>query len=294
MEKNKLSTRDQLKAYFQTGKYPTQSQFSDLIDSLQLKGEVMTNKETAILANILASIDNGYVAYGSSRIGSLKFPIVISSADEEDQVITISDTSNGVEKRFFLGSEPYTIKAAKISDEELGETEYYSLIYQINQNFGINKYFGNNLHTIPEGFEFGTLEGKRLSIQIIKQNLGRKIHVLNTNIKFINNTEALIQYRTEGSGWGDRYRNEDTVTDHYDLDDYLYLYYKADLQKIDKSIVCRVYDADTNSLIMTGALNAGQNNQDSWGGGIIREIRNVRIECDYGNIEPQDPGNNWT
>ncbi|MDF2834256.1 MAG: hypothetical protein K0Q82_3362 [Chryseobacterium indoltheticum] len=32
MEIEELTTRDQLKTYFETGKYPTQSQFSDLID----------------------------------------------------------------------------------------------------------------------------------------------------------------------------------------------------------------------------------------------------------------------
>ncbi|KFF10878.1 hypothetical protein IW15_17000 [Chryseobacterium soli] len=294
MEKNKLSTRDQLKTYFEKGKYPTQSQFSDLIDSLTLKEDVMTNKETAILANILASLDNGYIDYSSSQVGTLQFPIAISSRDEEDQEITIGNTSYRMEKRYFLGSEPYTIKVKKISGEELGENEYYSLIYQINQNFTINKFFGNNLPAIPDGFELGTLEGKRLSIQIVKQNLGRKVNIVNTSIRFINKTGVLIQYRAEAGSWGDIYRSEDTVTDHYDIGDFLYLYYNVDLRKTEQSIVCKVYDTDNEGLLMTGYLNAGQNNQNSWGGGVINKIRNIRIECDYGDIIPQDPGNNWT
>lgn len=39
MEKNKFPTREELKTYFETDKYPTQSQFSDLIDSYWHKEE---------------------------------------------------------------------------------------------------------------------------------------------------------------------------------------------------------------------------------------------------------------
>jgi len=281
MENNELTTREKLKAYFETGKYPTQSQFAELIDSLKFKEDVLTNKEVAILANSLESIDNGYVLYIGGNIGDLKLPIVVSSRDEEDQVITIGDTYSVNEKRYFLGSALYTIKAKNISGEELQETEYYLLTYQINPNFTINKFFGNNLHTIPDGFEFGTLEGKRFVVQIVKQNLGRKINVVNTSIKFVNKTEVPIEYRTEGASWGDRYRAEDTVTDHYDIGDYLYMWYRADLREVNKSIECKVYNEENGDLLMTGYLNAGQNYQDSWGGDTIREIRHVKIECNY-------------
>lgn len=235
----------------------------------------------AALANSLESIDNGYIAYNGNNIGELKFPIAISSKDEEDQLITIGETYGINEKRYFLGGAPYTIKAKKILGEELLENEYYLLTYQINPSFTINKFFGNNLHTIPDGFEFGTLEGKRFVVQIIKQNLGQKINVVNTSIKFVNKTEVPIQYRTEGGNWGDRYRAEDTVTDHYDVGDYLYVWYRADLKEVNKSIECKVYNEENNSLLMTGYLNAGQNNQNSWGGDTIREIRHIRIECNY-------------
>jgi hypothetical protein len=280
MEKNELTTRDQLKKYFETGKYPTQSQFSDLIDSLILKEDVMTNKEAAILANRLARIDNAFIYYFTNSIEDLKFSVVVSSQDEEDQIITVKETNNAVVKQFLLGSAPYTIKTKKISGERLQETEYYHLSYQINQSYTIYRMFGNNLDTISEGFEFGELDNIGMPIQISKGYYGKKINVLNTSVKFVNKTEVPIQYRIQAPGWGSIYRTEDTVTDHYDLGDYLNFYYNADLTKVSQSIKCEIYNADNDELLTTGYLYAGQN-QNSWNGGQIVEVRNVRIECNY-------------
>jgi hypothetical protein len=58
MDDNKLIPRDQLKTYFETGKYPTQNQFSDLIDSLKHKGDLLTKREIVIFANSMMAIDN--------------------------------------------------------------------------------------------------------------------------------------------------------------------------------------------------------------------------------------------
>jgi len=46
MEKNEFTTKEELKAYFGTGKYPTQSQFSDFIDSYWHKEENIESQET--------------------------------------------------------------------------------------------------------------------------------------------------------------------------------------------------------------------------------------------------------
>ncbi|GAA5084370.1 hypothetical protein GCM10023210_04120 [Chryseobacterium ginsengisoli] len=46
MDENKLPTREELKSYFKTGKYPTQSQFSDFIDSYWHKKEDTLPEET--------------------------------------------------------------------------------------------------------------------------------------------------------------------------------------------------------------------------------------------------------
>jgi hypothetical protein len=285
MEENKVTTRNKLKTYFETGKHPTQGQFSDLIDSLKHKEDVLTNREMAILANSLARIDNAFIYYSTNSAGNLKFPIVISSQGEDDQVITIQETDNVVVKQFLLGSAPYTIKAKGFSGGELKETEYYSLGYQFNQTYTISRLFGNNLNTIPDGFELGILEGKRMPIQIYKQNFGKKVMVVNTIVKFINNTEIPIQYRIAAGGWNDRFRNEDTVTDHYNVADYLSFYYSADLQASNKSISCEVYNADNNSLLATTLLHAGSNS-DYWGGEQLMEgLRNIRIECNYSKNE---------
>ncbi|ANF52039.1 hypothetical protein A0O34_16630 [Chryseobacterium glaciei] len=46
MEKNEITTKEELKTYFGTGKYPTQSQFSDFIDSYWHKEENIESQET--------------------------------------------------------------------------------------------------------------------------------------------------------------------------------------------------------------------------------------------------------
>ncbi|KFF10880.1 hypothetical protein IW15_17015 [Chryseobacterium soli] len=46
MEKKEITTKDELKTYFETGKYPTQSQFSDFIDSYWHKEENIESQET--------------------------------------------------------------------------------------------------------------------------------------------------------------------------------------------------------------------------------------------------------
>lgn len=280
MEKNELTTRDQLKKYFETGKYPTQSEFAELIDSLRLKEDVMTRRELTIFANSLASIDNIFVSFLAINVGDLKFSIAVSTNDEPDQVISAGDFKSILDRRYVIGSAPYTIKVNEISDGDLGETEYYSLLYQLNQTYNIYRIFGSNLNAIHDGFDFGKLESIGLPIQISKVDYRRRINVLNTNVKFVNKTEVPIRYRIEASGWSDRYRAEDTVTDHYDIGDYLTFYYNADLRKIDQSIQCDIYDEDNGKLLTTGYLHAGQN-QTSWNGGQIVEVRNVRIECNY-------------
>lgn len=277
----KLNTRDLLKTYFETGKYPTQSQFADLIDSLRLREDILTKRELAILANNLASIDNIYVTFFLSNAGSLKFSIVVSTSDEPDQVISSASFKSLLDKQYLIGSAPYTIKVKEIQEGSLGETEYYSLAYQLNQTYTIYRLFGNNLKTVlPAGFDFGELESVGLPIQISKVDYGKKINILNTEVKFVNKTEVPVRYRIDASGWSDRYRDEDMVTDHYDLGDYLAFYYNADLTKISQSVKCEIYDAENNTLLSTVYLPAGQN-QNSFNGGQVSGIRKIRIECSY-------------
>lgn len=284
MKKNELATREELKTYFETGKHPTQDQFSDLIDSLRLKKDVLTSKEMAMLANNLASIENGYITYYVSITEDMKFSIVVSSKDEEDQIFTFGDTEGKDEKRYFFGNAPYTIKTKEFPAEGLGENEYYYLDSQIDGSYGINRLFGNNLTTITDGFELGTVDDKKIRLRLSKQDLGQKVNTINTRIKFVNKTEASIQYAMYGTYWSNVYLSEDSITDHYDLWDSLSCWYKADLRESNQSIECRIYDVDNEKLLMTTYLNALQNNQNVWAGNIITNVRNMRIECDYQNM----------
>jgi hypothetical protein len=284
MEKNELATREKLKTYFETGKHPTENQFSDLIESLRLKEDVLTNNEMAILANRLATMENGYIVYSGNNIKDLEFSIVVNSKGEDDQVFTINNTEGREEKRYFLGDAPYSIKTKEFPAEGLGENEYYYMDCQIDGTYGINRLFGNNLDTIPDGFELGAVEETKFRLQLGKQDLGQKVKIINTSIKLVNTTEIVIQYATYGTFWSNVYTSRDIITDHYDLWDSLTFWYKADLRGITRSIECKAYDADNDTLLMTGILLPGQNNQNVWSGGIINGIRNLRIECDYQNM----------
>jgi len=282
MEIEKLTTREQLKAYFKTGKYPTESQFSDLIDSITLKEDVMTYRETIVLANRLASITNGYIGYHNKTSSDEEFSLVVSSQDEEDQIITLSkvNQNEGI-KQYFFGTGPYTIRAKEFSTKGLKETEYYYLRYQINPNYMLYKMFGNTLPTIPDGFEFGIPENKMFYFEINKIDYGKKINIVNTNIKFINKTDSLIKYKIEAGFWSHIYTSEDVVTNHYDIGDYLNFNYRADLTGTTKPILCKVYDEDTDQLLMTTYLSPGFNNENNSGGSSAYNVRNIRIECNY-------------
>ncbi|WP_185287921.1 hypothetical protein [Chryseobacterium lactis] len=281
MEENKLITRDQLKTYFETGKYPTQNQFSDLIDSLRLKEDALTDKDVVILANSLAAINKGSVQYTINDDIDLKLSLLVNQQEGEDQVIKMDYTYGGEKTQYFWGDAPYTLTIKELSQGKLAETEYYNLRYSLGPNFESNRLFGNNLPEVPEGFELGKMEGKRSSIRINKQRFWKKIDIINTHIEFVNKTEVPIEYRPEASYWNHQYTAKDLDTHHYDVDDSFYFYYKADLRAIEQSIQCRLYDADNGNLLMTGYLNAGQNNPSAWGGGQTHGVRNIRIECDY-------------
>ncbi|KQT20939.1 hypothetical protein ASG22_16095 [Chryseobacterium sp. Leaf405] len=281
MEGNEITTREKLKTYFETGKYPTEDQFAELIDYLRLKEDVLTNKEMVALSNSLASIDNGYIEYNIINTGDLKFPIVISSNDEEDQMLAISKRYDREEKRYFYGNAPYSIRTKEFPAEGLGENEYYFLNSQIDGTFGMNRLFGNNLDTVPDGFELGMVEDKKFYLQISKQNFEQQINILHTGFTFVNKTEISIQYAIYGNFWSNAYTSKDIITDHYDLWDSLACMYRADLTEINKSIECRVYDADGGGLLMTAHLLPGQKNQNVWAGNVIEKLRNIKIVCDY-------------
>jgi len=247
---------------------------------------VLSNKDAVILTNSLAAIDNGYVTYTTNANEDFNFQIIVNQKDSEGQVIQINNTYGNEKRQYFLGNPPYIVNGKEFPTASLSGSEYYRLYYKVNLNYGVCRLFGNNLPLISDGFEFGALENNWLYVQLLKQDIGQHIDIVNTNIKFINKTDVFIQYRTEASmgHWADKYRAEDTLTDHYKLSisggDYLYFWYKADLRKSDQPIECKIYDADNDVLLMTAYLNAQQDNQDVWGGS-QNGARNIRIECDY-------------
>jgi len=146
----------------------------------------------------------------------------------------------------------------------------------------VERIIGKNLPVLPEGFDLGTFNDK-IILTFSKIDFGQKINIINTNIKFINNTNVNIMYRAHATYWGSLFSNGDSVTNHYNLWDNLYFFYKADLKEINQHIECKVYNVDNNQLIMTGYLYAGENNENGWGGDVAMGIRNIRIECNYQN-----------
>lgn len=282
MEENKLDKREELKTYFETGKHPTQNQFSNLIDSFKLKEDLVTNKDAVIIANSLnwVFINNAYVSYHTSNLNGARFQFTISPADEEDQELIIEDFSYNDKKQYFFGKAPYLIKAKELPAEGLGETEYYHISFGLEDGSTVARLIGNSLPKIPEGFVFGILKGKRLMLQIYRQDMGQKLNIVNTAIKFFNKTPLPVQYGVQANYWGHPFTLEDIVTDHYDAWDSLNLYFKADLRGIERPVACNIYDTDHNRLLTTVNLEAGQN-YEMIGGNEIKGIRNIRIECDY-------------
>ncbi|NML57692.1 hypothetical protein [Chryseobacterium cheonjiense] len=283
METNEIITKEKLKTYFETGKYPTEHQFAELIDFLSIRDGVQSNKEMVTLANNLASLDNGYILYSTISIENGKFPILVRSKEGEEQIFTVSNTGKE-EKRFFQGEAPYSVRTKEFQVEKLEGNRYYYLYSLIDDSYATNRLFGNNLPGIPEGMDLGTVENKKLYIQISNQDFDRKINNLHTRFTLVNKTDVLIQYALYGNYWSNRYTSEDMVTDHYDLGDSLACFYKADLRGVDKSIACRLYDEDNGTLLMTAYLLPNQKNQNVMAGGLINRVRNVRIECDYENL----------
>jgi len=285
MKNNEITTREKLKKYFETGKYPTESQFAELIDSLKLKNDGLTSKELLIIANNLATIDHPHISYFGNDIGKIKLPVIVSQQNAADQLIQIENTNAAEKIQYFLGDAPYSIKAKEFPTEKLDEFVYYILSYKVDPFYTITKLFGNNLPTIPDGFEFGTLQGNQFYIQVYRFYFGKQVDIVHTNVTFINNTRLMIKYRFEGRYWGDRYRDKDTVTDHYNFnaagnDDDLVLYYNSDLSQANESVECRLYDADRGTLLLSSYLNAGNQYLNLWAGQ-ISGVNNVRIECDY-------------
>ncbi|PJJ67448.1 hypothetical protein [Chryseobacterium geocarposphaerae] len=279
-EINKLTEREELKTYFETGKYPTQIQFAELIDSLRHKADALSYRDIVNIANRLEALDSGYIEYSVIDVGDQKFSIVMSSEGAEDLVIELKNTSNGSEKLKIFGKVPFIFKTKEFPAEGLGINEYYHFTCSVDF-LPFERLFGNNLPTIPDGLEFGTYNGVGFMCGINKYPMDQQINIVNTSIKFVNKTEEAIQYRAQAGIWTDIYRGRDIVTDHYDMWDNLYFYYKADLQKIDRNIECRVYNADNDQLLITASLLAGQDNKEVWGNGEAKQIRNIRIECDY-------------
>ena len=281
METNEITTREKLKTYFETGKYPTEGQFAELIDFFSLKDDIVSNKELVTLANNLAALDNGYILYNTSNIENEKFPIVVHSKEGEDQIFTIGKTENKEQKRYFQGSAPYTVRTKDFLVDQLEGHRYYYLNTQIDDGATMSRLFGNNLPPIPGDFEMGTVENKKISVRISNEDFDRKISNLHTHLTFVNKTEILIEYALYGNYWSNRYISKDMVTDHYDLGDFLACFYRADLTEVSKAIECRIYDADNDTLLMKASLIPGQKNINVSAGGALAGIRNARIECQY-------------
>lgn len=281
METNEITTREKLKTYFETGKYPTESQFAELIDFFSLKDDIVTNKELVTLANNLAALDNGYILYNTSNIENEKFQIVVNSKEGEDQTFTIGKTENKDQKRYFHGSAPYAVKTKEFVVDPLDGHRYYYLNSQIDDGPTTSRLFGNNLPPVPGNFELGTVENKKFYIKISNEEFDRKINNLHTRLTFVNKTDILIEYALYGNYWSNRYISEDMVTDHYDLGDFLACFYRADLTETSKPIECRIYDADNDTLLMTASLLPGQKNTNVSAGGVLAGVRNARIECHY-------------
>lgn len=96
-EKYKLTTRDELKTYFKTGDYPTQSQFSELIDSYVHLNEFNLGLDVKALGTNMTKYYHFYVAKDISGSGRGHINLVgrgvkaLIPIDSEDKEIPKSD-----------------------------------------------------------------------------------------------------------------------------------------------------------------------------------------------------------
>lgn len=286
MERNEITTREKLKTYFQLGDYPTQNEFAELIDSFRHKDDSLSYKDIVNIANRLEALDSKTIEYYAYNTGDLKFPIVISQEDADDLIIEIDDELGMSKRQKIFGKGKFIVTTKEFPTEGLGTNEYYQLsYYSYNNNTDsssdIRRLFGNSLPTIPDGFEIGMMEGESSSLYIYKQEMGEYIYILNTGIQFINKTEVDIQYKVDAGNWSSIYTNKDMITNHYSISDYLYFVFRTDLRKIERSIVCKVFNTQNEELLTTAYLNPAENNIQVWGDKMVEKIRNIRIECNY-------------
>ena len=285
MKNNEVTTREKLKTYFQLGDYPTQSEFAELIDSLRHKEDVLNYKEIVNFANRLETLDNKTIEFYVRDTGDLKFPIVISQEDADDLIIEIDGKLGMTKRQKIFGKGAFIITAKEFPTEVLETNEYYSLAYnsydRTTGSSELQRLFGNNLPTIPDGFKIGIMEGEYFNLNILKYNIGEKIDVLNTGIQFINKTQVDIQYKVGSGYWSSIYTNKDMITDHYSIADSLNFIFKADLRKIEQSIKCKIFSTHDEKLLMTVDLKPMENNFQVSGANSADKIRDIRIECDY-------------
>lgn len=286
--KEEITTRETLKTYFELGDYPTQAQFAELIDSLRHKNDALSYRDIINIANGLETLDSKtieYYAYDADTV-DLKFPIVINQEDADDLIIEIDNKLGTSKRQKIFGKGKFFVTTKEFPTEGLGTNEYYQLSYYSYDNItgsssDMRRLFGNSLPTIPDGFEIGRIEGESSSLYIFKQDMGEKVYILNTGIQFINKTEVDIQYKVDAGNWSSIYTNKDMITNHYSISDYLNFIFRADLRKIERSIVCKVFNTQNEELLTTAYLNPAENNIQVWGDKMVEKIRNIRIECNY-------------
>lgn len=286
-----IRDKNTLKTFFETGDIPSQNQFVDLIDSFKHQNDtntlLLTDREIVSIANRIATIDNGFVEYYFDNMSKSLIKLNVAQENQENQEIEIRCDliDNGdVKKQYFVGKGPYAVAIKEFESEKLQANEYYYLYYETSLYDSIDRLIGHKLPTAFNGFEFGKLDGRSFHFYISKQNFGKEINVLHTNIKFINKTGISIEYKCQSTNWRDIYRKENSVTAHYNQWDYLYFSYNADMTKEDRTVECSVYDTDTNELLIIDYLEPGVNyrhfgNSSDSAGNRADKARNITIEC---------------
>jgi hypothetical protein len=281
-----IRDKNTLKTFFETGDIPSQNQFADLIDSLKHQNDtavlVLTDQVIVSFANRLETIENPSVQYSLVNMGDSLIKLDIAQENGENQTIEIR--SNIYEmyfsgKQYLLGGGPFTVTIKELKSEELRTNEYYHLNLG-GQNGSMQRLIGNRLPTTLKDFKFDTIKGRGFTFffSISKQNFGRELGIVHTNIEFVNKTDVPIEYRCYSYYWSDLYTTKDTITSHYDEWDYLSFECNADMTKEDYTIEFNVYDRDTKELLSSNYLNPGENYKGIGMGG-VNGVRNVMIEC---------------
>ena len=233
----------------------------------------LTYLENRDLCNKVFNFDGGLIEYFIST----DFIVDLSIQQTGVENIQLTDSFQTNRKFYVKEQGVYSLLLNSLQQQpNLGPTEYYYINYQLGNIFNAQKIFGNNLGSLPAGFQLFNNAFGRTYFSIQKINVGTTLSPNPVNVTYINNTSEQLGYRLETSYNGQipQYSSSNFEVFSNSWNGFN-VYAFANLTNVAVPIFMEFWDNNTNSLLNTITLNAGQNyqNQYIWGTNYISDLR---------------------